>query len=77
MGFKRLTNLGDQKSNNDAMNLQNVKITLNGFKGEDVNQQILINQYLSEDINRLTEIYQPPGNMLARVDGEGLFVKIL
>ena len=72
---KRLINLGDAKSNNDAITLQNVKIILNDFKGEVVNQQILTNQYLSEDINRLTKIYESSDNILTRVDNKGLFVK--
>lgn len=72
---KRLINLGDAKSNNDAITLQNVKIILNDFKDEVVNQQILTNQYLSEDINRLTKIYESSDNILTRVDNKGLFVK--
>jgi len=57
------------------MNLQNVKMILNSFRGELINPQSLTNQYLSEDINRLTENYRSPDNMLTRVDVEGLFVK--
>jgi len=55
--------------------LQNVKIILGDFKGEFVCQQILTNQYLSEDTNRLTEIYQSPDNILTSVDDKGLLVK--
>jgi len=43
---------GNPKSENDPMNFQNLKIILNDFKGEAANQQILTNQYLSEDINQ-------------------------
>ena len=49
--LKRLTNLGNPKSENDPMNFQNLKIILNDFKGELVNQQIFTDQYFSRDIN--------------------------
>ena len=35
------------------MNLKNIKIVLKDFKGDFVNEQILTNQYLSEDIYTL------------------------
>ena len=48
---KRVINFGDTKSDNDAIILQNVKIILNDFRGETVNQHILTNQNSNEDIN--------------------------
>jgi len=64
--LKRLTNLGDPKSEKDTMSLKNVKIILSNFKGEAFNQQIRTIQYLSEDILRLTKIYQSPDNILPK-----------
>ena len=49
------------------MNQQKVKIILHNFKGKVVNKQILTNHCLSEDINRLTKIYQSPDNIFNRV----------
>jgi len=72
---KQLINLGDPKPENDTLNFQNVKIISNNFKCDVVNQQILTNQYLSGDTNRLTKIYQAPNNMLNSFNAEGLFVK--
>ena len=53
----------------------NIKIILYFFKSEVVNQKILTNQYLSEDINILTETYESSDNMLTGVDADGLLVK--
>jgi len=57
------------------MNLQNMKNVFNDFKGEVGNQQILTNQYLSEDINKLTKMYESPDNILTRLHDKGLLVK--
>ena len=41
--LKQSTNVDDPNSQNNTINLKNLKIVLNDFKGEVVNKQILLN----------------------------------
>ena len=71
MGNRKIENVANLENGADA-----AISTIKRFQRKIIKDQILINLKLREDISRYTKIYQPPDNILTRVDDKGLLVKI-